>query len=120
VDKVETTRKAKPKPKPTRTSSIRRAPKCYLPLASTRSIQVGRLSRVVVVVRAKGKPAKRVTVLVTGAGLEARARTNAHGRAVLALHPSRSGLLTVKLPGRTSCRSLRLGAFGVFEPPVTG
>jgi hypothetical protein len=119
VDKVKTAKKAKPK-QPTRTSSIRRAQVCYLPAASTRSIQVGQLSRVVVVVRAKGKPAGRVTVLVTGAGLEARARTDVRGRAVLALHPSRTGLLTVKLPGRTSCRSLRLGAIGIFEPPVTG
>jgi hypothetical protein len=61
-----------------------------------------------------------VTVVIKGAGLDVRARTDARGRAVLSLHPSRSGLLTVKLPGRTVCKTVRLGAVGTFEPPVTG
>ncbi len=85
-------------------------------------------------IKADGKPDKVVAVVtrgkahvhgakvvVKGAGVNRSGRTNTKGKVVIAINPTRAGLVSISTPeSQHSCGSRRIGVVGVFLPPVTG
>jgi uncharacterized repeat protein (TIGR01451 family) len=108
--------KPKPKPKPpVRTPAICSAVEVQQKLLRA----TGAKQRVTVRVTAAGKPVRGARVLVKGPGIARSVVTKRNGFAVIALKPSRPGIVTVSIRGKRGCNTQRIGIVGVFEPPVT-
>lgn len=82
----------------------------------------GKIDRIAVSVVAGRKPVAGARVLVAGAGVRDRARSNRRGIAVLFVNPKKAGLLTVSTfkTKRPTCGIRRIGVVAVFLPPVPG
>ena len=80
----------------------------------------GKIDRITVGVTAADRPVAGARVLVAGARVRERARTNRRGIAVLFVNPKRAGLLTVSTfkTKPPACGPKRIGVVGVFLPPV--
>jgi uncharacterized repeat protein (TIGR01451 family) len=111
------TPKPTPKPKPpVRTPAICSAVKVQQKLLRA----TGAKQRITVRVTAAGKPVRGARVLVKGPGIARSVVTKRSGFAVIAVKPSRPGIVTVSITGKRGCNTQRIGIIGVFEPPVTG
>jgi uncharacterized repeat protein (TIGR01451 family) len=100
----------KPKPKPV----------CSTLTVGRKTLHVGKRSTITVNVKNRSKPVKGAKVLVRGAGIAKSGRTNASGKARIAVKPKRPGIVVVSVRQKLVCGAKRLGVVGVFEPPVTG
>jgi uncharacterized repeat protein (TIGR01451 family) len=101
--------KAKPKP-----------PVCYTLTVGRKTLQVGKRSLIPVRVKNRARPVKGAKVVVRGAGVATSGRTNASGKARIAVTPKRPGIVVVSVRQKLACGAKRIGVVGVFEPPVTG
>jgi uncharacterized repeat protein (TIGR01451 family) len=100
-------------------------PACLtLTVTSSKMIKAdGKADRLSVRVTQAGKPVKGTKVVARGAGVKKSARSNAKGIAALRINPRRPGVITVTAVQRKSvsiCGPKRIGAVGVFVPPLTG
>jgi uncharacterized repeat protein (TIGR01451 family) len=93
---------------------------CYSLTVTPRTLTVGRTTIVRVRVREAGKPVKSVRVVITGRGVTKRANTNVSGAARFVIMGRSPGILQVRVPTHSTCRTQRIGVLGVFTPPVTG
>jgi uncharacterized repeat protein (TIGR01451 family) len=114
---VPPTAKPKPKPKP--------KPAVCLTLTVTPKMVTadGLPDMLRVRVTAGGKRVKGTKVRVFGAGVSKATRSKANGMATLRINPRRAGLITitaVETKQRQVCGPRRIGAVGVFLPPLTG
>jgi uncharacterized repeat protein (TIGR01451 family) len=83
----------------------------------------GKPDTVKVKVTAGPKRVKGTMVRIKGAGVKKGARSNAKGIATLRVNPKRPGVLTitaVETKQQQVCGPRRIGAVGVFLPPLTG
>ncbi len=83
----------------------------------------GKPDTVKVKVTAGPKRVKGKTVRIKGPGVKKSARSNAKGMAILRVNPKRPGVLTitaVETKQQQVCGAKRIGAVGVFLPPLTG
>ncbi len=105
--------KLKPKPKPIPTV-------CTVITINTKSVAMGKTSRITVKVTAGGKAVAGGKVRFKGAGMNKVVRANKAGVAIVSLSPKVAGIITVTVVGKKACSTQRLGVVGAFEPPVTG
>jgi hypothetical protein len=91
---------------------------CDSVAASPTSLTIGRRTAMRVVVRAGGTPLAGATVRVAGAGIGARATTNARGVARVSVLARQPGVVRITVAGEACQR--RIGALGAFQPPLTG
>ncbi len=104
-----------PKPKPTYCLTLTVTPKMIT--------ADGRPDTVKVKTTAGPKRVKGTMVRIKGAGVKKSARSNARGIATLRINPKRPGVLTitaVETKNQQVCGPRRIGAVGVFLPPLTG
>jgi uncharacterized repeat protein (TIGR01451 family) len=82
----------------------------------------GKPDRVRTLVTAGTKRMKGVRVVIRGVGIAKTGRTNERGVAVVTINPRRAGIITITAQERNRqiCGPKRIGAVGVFLPPVTG
>ena len=106
------TPKPKPKPKPVVCDTFTVTPKGLSADGKTKTV--------VVRVTNGGKPVKGATVVVKGAGVLKKGKTNRNGVARITIKPKKAGILVVTVPQKLVCGAKRIGVVGVFEPPVTG
>jgi hypothetical protein len=67
------------------------------------------------------KGVKGVKVLVTAPGVRATGRTNAKGVVVIRVNVKSAGVMRISTLGtQRSCGPKRIGAVGIFLPPLTG
>jgi uncharacterized repeat protein (TIGR01451 family) len=111
------TRKPKPKPKPAQQV-------CLTLTVTPRMVTAdGRPDTLKVRVTAGQKRVKGTKVRVFGAGVKKTSRSKANGMATVVINPRRPGLITitaVETKQRQVCGPKRIGAVGVFLPPLTG
>jgi uncharacterized repeat protein (TIGR01451 family) len=95
-----------------------------LTVTSSKMIKAdGKVDRLSVRVTQGAKRVKGTKVVVRGAGVKKSARSNAKGIASLRINPRRPGVITitaVQRKNREICGPKRIGAVGVFVPPLTG
>jgi hypothetical protein len=86
------------------------------------ALVAGLPAELTVTARRSGELAGRVVVEARGAGVTARARTGAAGKARLTVTPSAAGVLRVTAPGSRQCGTrLEVPVPGEFRPPqLTG
>jgi uncharacterized repeat protein (TIGR01451 family) len=86
------------------------------------ALRAGRPTTMRVVVRVGRQPGKGMRVVARGAGIHATATTRSSGVAVLRVRPTRTGFVTVTMPGRLTCGGpRRVGVVTpILRPPVTG
>jgi uncharacterized repeat protein (TIGR01451 family) len=101
------------------------APACLtLTVTSSKMITAdGKADRLSVRVTQGGKRVKGTKVVVRGAGVKKSARSNRKGIATLRINPRRPGVITITaVEGKNKqvCGPKRIGAVGVFVPPLTG
>jgi uncharacterized repeat protein (TIGR01451 family) len=102
------------------------APAVCLTLTVTSSKMIkadGKADRLSVRVTQGTKRVKGTKVVVRGAGVKKSARSNAKGIASLRINPRRPGVITitaVQSKNQEICGPKRIGAVGVFVPPLTG
>jgi uncharacterized repeat protein (TIGR01451 family) len=104
-----------PKPKPTYCLTLTVTPKMIT--------ADGKPDTVKVKTTAGPKRVKGTLVRIKGAGIKKSARSNARGIATLRVNPKRPGVLTitaVETKQQQVCGPRRIGAVGVFLPPLTG
>ena len=112
--------KPKPQPKPTPKPA---ATVCLSLTANPRTIPAdGRPDRLRVVVKTSRKNERGIKVVVRGAGVNKSGRTGSKGVAVITVNPRNPGLITITAmeKNRRVCGARRIGAVGVFAPPLTG
>ncbi|MCS7006481.1 MAG: DUF11 domain-containing protein [Gaiellaceae bacterium] len=82
----------------------------------------GKPDHVRTLVTAGKKRMPGVRVVIRGPGVARTGRTNERGVAVVTINPRRAGILTITAQERNReiCGAKRIGAVGVFLPPVTG
>jgi hypothetical protein len=81
----------------------------------------GKPDLVSVKVTAGKKGVKGVKVLVTAPGVRATGRTNAKGVVVIRVNVKSAGVMRISTLGtQRSCGPKRIGAVGIFLPPLTG
>ena len=82
----------------------------------------GRPEMLKVRVTAGAKRVKGTQVRVFGAGVKKSTRSKANGIASLRINPKRPGLITITAVEKKQqvCGPKRIGAVGVFLPPLTG
>ena len=92
---------------------------CPIMTVQPRSLPVGRKGTIRVVVGSRGRGVPGVRVLVTGAGIRKAGTTNRRGRVVITVRPRRAGIITVRMTNQPPrCGTRRIGALGVFKPPL--
>ena len=102
------------------------APSVCLTLTVTSSKMLkadGKPDKLNVRVTQGAKRVKGTKVLVRGAGVKKSARSNAKGMASMKINPRRPGVITitaVETKNQQVCGPKRIGAVGVFLPPLTG
>ncbi len=110
---------AKPKPKPKPKQQV-----CLTLTVTPKMVTAdGRPDTVKVKTTAGPKRVKGTMVRIKGAGVKKSARSNARGIATLRINPKRPGVLTitaVETKNQQVCGPRRIGAVGVFLPPLTG
>jgi uncharacterized repeat protein (TIGR01451 family) len=83
----------------------------------------GRPDQLRIKVTAGAKRVKGTKVRVFGAGVKKSTRSNAKGIASMRINPTRPGLITItarETKQQPVCGPRRIGAVGVFLPPLTG
>ena len=93
---------------------------CYRLTPTPRVLTVGQRRTVTVTVRAGSRLVGGARVVMSGAGLDVAARTNASGRARFTVTPRRAGIVQIRVPGQAVCARVRIGVVGAFKPPLTG
>ena len=110
---------AKPKPKPKPEQQV-----CLTLTVTPRMVTAdGRPDRLKVRVTAGQKRVKGTKVRVFGAGVKKTSRSKANGMATVVINPRRPGVITITAVERKQqqvCGPKRIGAVGVFLPPLTG
>jgi hypothetical protein len=66
-----------------------------------------------------GRGMRRELVTVRGAGVAKSGRTNAAGITRIAIRPTRTGIVQIRVRGEAACAA-RLGVAGIRRPPLTG
>ncbi len=108
---------AKPKPKPQQQVCL------TLTVTPKMVTADGRPDTVKVRVTAGTKRVKGTKVRVFGAGVKKTSRSKANGMATVVINPRRPGVITitaVETKNQQVCGPRRIGAVGVFLPPLTG
>jgi uncharacterized repeat protein (TIGR01451 family) len=104
-----------PKPKPS---------PCLTLTATPRMVTAdGRVDTLKVRVTAGKKRMARIKVRAFGAGVKKSTRSKANGIATLRINPKRAGVITItarETKQQQVCGPKRIGAVGVFLPPLTG
>jgi len=59
-------------------------------------------------------------VKITGPGFTTTVRTGKNGVVFASIKPTKPGIIKVAIVGAKACNTQRIGAIGVYEPPVTG
>jgi hypothetical protein len=110
------------KPKPPRKPKPPKPPICVSFRVAPLALWAGRRATLTVIVRVGRNAGRDVRVVVWGAGVHAAGVTRRNGVALLRVRPTRSGFITVTLPGRRTCGGpRRVGVVTpVLKPPVTG
>ena len=103
---------AKPKPAPELCRTLAVGPKLLRANGKAQTVTI----RVV----EGSKPAKGVSIRITGPGINRTVTTNAKGVVRVTLRPARAGILRFTITNAKACNAQRVGVVGVFEPPVTG
>jgi uncharacterized repeat protein (TIGR01451 family) len=113
------TPKPKPKPKPKPEKQV-----CLTLKVTPKMVTAdGRPDTVKVRVTAGTKRVKGTKVRVFGAGVKKSSRSKANGIATVVINPRRPGVITVtavQTRNQKVCGPRRIGAVGVFLPPLTG
>jgi uncharacterized repeat protein (TIGR01451 family) len=113
------TAKPKPKPKPKPEQQV-----CLTLTVTPRMVTAdGRPDTLKVRVTAGQKRVKGTKVRVFGAGVKKTSRSKANGMATVVINPRRPGVITITAVERKQqqvCGPKRIGAVGVFLPPLTG
>jgi uncharacterized repeat protein (TIGR01451 family) len=95
-----------------------------LTVTSSKMIKAdGKADRLSVRVTQGKKRVKGTKVVVRGAGVKKSSRSNAKGMASFRINPKRPGVITitaVQSKNQAICGPKRIGAVGVFLPPLTG
>jgi hypothetical protein len=96
--------------------------RCPQLIVGQRTLSVGRRATVVARVRLDRIGIRGVQISVRGAGVRATGRTNARGFARIAVRPTRTGIIVVRMVGQPArCGIRRIGVVGIFQPPsLTG
>jgi hypothetical protein len=86
-----------------------------------RTVPAGRKSGVLLTLRAGGKPIAGARIRLVGPGLNKVVVTGKNGKVLARFTTTKPGIVHVSaLKPHHSCSTQRLGAVGVFEPPLTG
>jgi hypothetical protein len=94
---------------------------CYAIAVTPHLLTAGKRSTLVLSLRTLGKPAKNIHVRVTGPGIrKTSGPTNARGIVRISVKPAKPGILSFQPVAHRGCAVPRIGAIGVFTPPVTG
>jgi uncharacterized repeat protein (TIGR01451 family) len=98
------------------------AARCPQLLVGQRTLAVGRRAMIVARVRLAGRGLRGTRITVRGAGVRTGGRTNAAGIARIAVRPTRTGIIVIRIAGRPArCGARRIGVVGTFRPPpLTG
>ena len=92
---------------------------CDTVTAGTRSIAVGTRTTLRIVVKGRGRAVVNARVRVRGAGIDATARTNRRGVAVVSVRATKRGIVTISVAGFRNC-GRRIGAVDGGQPDLTG
>jgi uncharacterized repeat protein (TIGR01451 family) len=97
-------------------------PVCAELLVDRRVLTVGRRATIIVRVRINRLGVRGARLSARGAGVRAAGRTNAAGTARIAVRPTRTGIIVVRLTSQPAhCSVRRIGVAGIFRPPsLTG
>jgi uncharacterized repeat protein (TIGR01451 family) len=101
-----------------RTGDVLAASGCSDLRIGPRTLAIGRATTLHVVVLSGRRALAGLRVVVRGAGIDARGRTNAAGVARIRVLAKRSGIVRVNVPGQACSR--RLGVLAASQPALTG
>ena len=59
-------------------------------------------------------------VKIIGPGFSKTVRTGKNGVVITSVTPAKPGIIRVSIVAAKACNTQRIGAVGVYEPPVTG
>jgi uncharacterized repeat protein (TIGR01451 family) len=105
-----------PTPKPKPTPEI-----CETLIATPKMLKGnGTSQKVKVTVKKGSKGVAGAKVKITGPGISKTVRTGKNGVVITSIKPAKPGIIRVSIVGAKACNTERLGAVGVYEPPVTG
>jgi hypothetical protein len=98
------------------------AARCPQLVVGKRTLTVGRRTTIVARVRLGRLGLRGVRVTVRGAGIRAAGRTDARGFVRIAVRPTRTGIVVVRMASQPArCGQRRMGVVGIFQPPsLTG
>jgi hypothetical protein len=96
--------------------------RCPQLVVGQRTLTVGRRSTIVARVRLGQLGLRGVRVTVRGAGIRAVGRTGARGFVRIAVRPTRTGIVVIRMASQPArCGQRRIGVVGIFQPPsLTG
>jgi hypothetical protein len=80
----------------------------------------GKHQKVKVRVKKGSKAVAGAKVKITGPGISKIVRTGKNGVVIASITPAKPGIIKVSIVGAKACNTERIGAIGVYEPPVTG
>jgi len=80
----------------------------------------GKSQKVTITVKKGTKAVAGAKVKLTGVGVSKTVTTGKNGVVITTIKPMRAGIIKVAIVGGKVCNTQRLGAVGVYEPPVTG
>ena len=80
----------------------------------------GKSQKVKVTVKKGSKGVAGAKVKITGPGISKTVRTGKNGVVIASVKPAKPGIIRVSIVGAKACNTQRIGAIGVYEPPVTG
>ena len=98
------------------------ATRCPQLLVGQRTLNVGRRAMIVVRARLDRRAIRGMRITVRGAGVRTAGRTDSAGIARIAVRPTRTGIIVIRIAGRPArCGARRIGVVGTFRPPpLTG
>jgi uncharacterized repeat protein (TIGR01451 family) len=98
------------------------AARCPQLIVGQRTLTVGKRATIVARVRLDRLGLRGMRITVRGAGVRVNGRTGAAGLARIAVRPSRTGIIVIRMAGQPArCGSRRIGVVGIFRPPsLTG
>ena len=111
-----------PPVKPKGPSKPPKAERCISLVVTPKMIKAdGKKDRVVATVRSTSGPMKGVKVIIRGKGIRKSGVTSGKGVAVIVVNPTTPGVITIVAVDKGDrCGARRVGAVGVFIPPLTG
>ena len=93
---------------------------CERLTVTPRTLTIGKLMVLRIrVIGDNGRGMRNERVTVRGAGIAKAGRTNLIGRVLIAIRPTRRGIVQIRVLGEPTCAA-RLGVAGIRRPPITG